>query len=301
MQSPDTGRSTVVSSHGCPEMKRLQFVRGGTMLCCARKIGQKTSDLSGEINTKKYLAEFIGTALLVLLGNGVVANVVLPKTKGNGSGWIVITFGWGMAVFVAVWCVGPISGAHLNPAVTVGLAVAGKFSSDMAAGFICAQLLGGIVGGTLVFLLYRDHYIASDDPSAKLATFATAPAIRNLLSNLASEAVGTFVLIFAVLLAVEPSITRGDAIDPSLPGLKIGLGTLGALPVGLLVLSIGLSLGGTTGYAINPARDLGPRIAHAFLPVPGKRDSDWGYAWIPVLAPLIGSVLAVLVWLGLTG
>src|SRR3954452_20915176 len=206
-----------------------------------------------------------------------------------------------MAVFVAVWCVGPISGAHLNPAVTIALAISEKFSWELVPGFIAAQLLGGIVGAALVFLLYRDHYIASNDPDAKLATFATGPAIRNFASNLANEVVGTFVLIFAVLLAVEPSITRSDAIDPSSPGLKIGLGTLGALPVGLLVLSIGLSLGGTTGYAINPARDLGPRIAHAILPVPGKRDSDWGYAWIPVLAPLIGSVLAVLVWLALTG
>jgi glycerol uptake facilitator protein len=201
-----------------------------------------------------------------------------------------------MAVFVAVWCVGPISGAHLNPAVTVGLVVAGKFSSSMVPGFICAQLLGGMVGGALVFLLYRDHYIVSNDPDAKLATFATGPAIRNLTSNLASEAIGTFVLIFAVLLAVEPSVTRGDAIDPSAPGLKIGLGTLGALPVGLLVLSIGLSLGGTTGYAINPARDLGPRIAHALLPIPGKRDSDWGYALVPIVGPIIGSLLAVLLW-----
>jgi glycerol uptake facilitator protein len=249
------------------------------------------------VEIKQYLAEFIGTALLVLLGNGVVANVVLPKTKGSGSGWIVITFGWGMAVFVAVWCVGPISGAHLNPAVTVGLAVAEKFPVGLVPGFIAVQLLGGIVGGGLVFLLYRDHYLASDDPDAKLATFATTPAIRNLSSNLASEVVGTFVLIFAVLLAVEPSISRSDAIDPSSPGLKIGLGTLGALPVGLLVLSIGLSLGGTTGYAINPARDLGPRIAHALLPVPGKRDSDWGYALVPIVGPLIGSLLAVLLWI----
>jgi glycerol uptake facilitator protein len=245
---------------------------------------------------KQYIAEFVGTALLVLLGNGVVANVVLPKTKGHASGWIVITFGWGMAVFVAVWCVGPISGAHLNPAVTVALVVAGKFSRELAPGFIGAQLLGSVVGAALVFLIYRDHYTVSDDADAKLATFATGPAIRNLASNLASEAVGTFVLIFAVLLAVEPSITRSDAIDPTSPGLKIGLGTLGALPVGLLVLSIGLSLGGTTGYAINPARDLGPRIAHAILPVPGKRDSDWGYALVPIVGPLIGSMLAVLLW-----
>jgi glycerol uptake facilitator protein len=232
-----------------------------------------------------------------LLGNGVVANVVLPKTKGSGSGWIVITFGWGMAVFVAVWCVGPISGAHLNPAVTVALAIAKKFPVGLVPGFIAAQLLGGIVGGGLVFLLYRDHYIASDDPDAKLATFATSPAIRNFSSNLASEVVGTFVLIFAVLLAVEPSISRSDAIDPSSPGLKIGLGTLGALPVGLLVLSIGLSLGGTTGYAVNPARDFGPRIAHALLPIPGKRDSDWGYALVPIVGPLIGSLVAVLLWI----
>jgi glycerol uptake facilitator protein len=246
------------------------------------------------VDIKQYLAEFIGTALLVLLGNGVVANVVLPKTKGSASGWIVITFGWGMAVFVAVWCVGPISGAHLNPAVTVGLAIAKKFSLELVPGFIVAQLLGGIVGGALVFLLYRDHYIASDDPDAKLATFATSPAIRNLASNLASETVGTFVLIFAVLLAVEPSIIPSEATEPTLPGMKIGLGTLGALPVGLLVLSIGLSLGGTTGYAINPARDLGPRIAHALLPIPGKRDSDWGYALVPIAGPLIGAVLAVL-------
>jgi glycerol uptake facilitator protein len=248
------------------------------------------------VDTKQYFAEFIGTALLVLLGNGVVANVVLPKTKGNRSGWIVITFGWGMAVFVAVWCVGPISGAHLNPAVTIGLAVAEKFSWALVPGFIAAQLLGGIVGAGLVFLLYRDHYLASGDPDAKLATFATGPAIRNLSSNLASEIVGTFVLIFAVLLAVEPSIMSSEAGNPSLPGTKIGLGALGALPVGLLVLSIGLSLGGTTGYAINPARDLGPRIAHALLPIPGKRDSDWGYALVPIVGPLIGSLLAVLLW-----
>jgi glycerol uptake facilitator len=243
---------------------------------------------------KACLAEFIGTALLVLLGNGVVANVVLPKTKGNGSGWIVITFGWGMAVFVAVWCVAPISGAHLNPAVTVGLALAEKFAWDQVRDFIAAQLLGGIVGASLVFLFYRDHYVVSNDPDGKLATFATAPAIRNLPCNLVSEIIGTFVLMFAVLLAVEPSITAVDAAAATTPGMKMGLGSLGALPVGLLVLSIGLSLGGTTGYAINPARDLGPRIAHAILPIPGKRDSDWTYAWVPVIGPLIGTFVAVL-------
>jgi glycerol uptake facilitator protein len=249
-----------------------------------------------------YLGEFIGTALLILLGNGVVANVVLAKTKGNGGGWIVITFGWGMAVFVAVWCVGEISGAHLNPAVTIGLALAGKFNSVLAAGYIAAQMFGAILGAALIFLFYRDHYAASDDADAKLATFATGPAIRNYPINLFSEVVGTLVLVLAALLAVDPSITRDVSAEAAAPGngLKIGLGTLGALPVGLLVLAIGLSLGGTTGYAINPARDLGPRIAHALLPIPGKRDSDWSYAWVPVVGPILGAIFAVLLWWVLT-
>lgn len=257
-------------------------------------------------------AEFIGTAILVLLGNGVVANVVLPKTKGNGGGWIVITFGWAMAVFVAVWCVGAISGAHLNPAVTVGLALAKKFGWELVPGYIAAQMLGGIVGGVFVFLFYHDHYAVSDDADAKLATFATGPAIRNLPRNTLCEVVGTFVLVFAVLMAAEPSITwaslsetrdsrleetqprEANALPTSANG-TLGLGALGALPVGLLVLAIGLSLGGTTGYAINPARDLGPRIAHALLPVPGKRDSDWSYAIVPIVGPIIGATLAAAV------
>lgn len=240
-----------------------------------------------------YVVEFIGTTLLVLLGNGVVANVVLAKTKGHGSGWIVITFGWAMAVFVAVWCVGGISGAHINPAVTLGLAVAGKFPWADVGGFVAAQMLGGIVGAVLVFLFYYPHYAASDDADGKLATFATGPAIRSTPSNLFCEVIGTLVLVLAGLLAAETSFTLGGV---GAEKTKLGLGALGALPVGLLVLSIGLSLGGTTGYAINPARDLGPRIAHAILPVPGKRDSDWGYAWIPVVGPCLGAVLAVLVW-----
>jgi glycerol uptake facilitator protein len=241
------------------------------------------------------IGEFFGTALLVLLGNGVVANVVLPKTKGHGSGWIVITFGWAMAVFVAVWCVESISDdAHINPAITLGLTLAGKFSSMKAIEYIIAQMLGGIVGGALVYAFYRDHYAASDDPDAKLATFATAPAIRNPTSNFLSELIGTAVLVLAVLLAVKPSISFISVPQNASGQPEIGLGTLGALPAGLLVLAIGLSLGGTTGYAINPARDLGPRIAHAFLPIPGKRDSDWDYAWIPVLGPLAGAVVAVI-------
>jgi glycerol uptake facilitator protein len=257
-------------------------------------IEQLASSIEDLMNV--YLAELLGTALLVLLGNGVVANVVLPKTKGTGAGWIVIAFGWGMAVFVAVRCVDAISGAHLNPAVTVGLAAAGKFSWSLAAGYIAAQMIGAIVGATLVFVFYRDHYAASDDADAKLATFATAPAIRHYPNNLFSEVIGTMVLVLAALLAVDPSIAPAIGAEAGeLGNMKLGLGALGALPVGLLVLSIGLSLGGTTGYAINPARDLGPRIAHALLPVPGKRDSDWQYAWVPVVGPLLGAVLAVII------
>ena len=247
------------------------------------------------------LAEFIGTALLILLGNGVVANVVLPKTKGHASGWIVISFGWAMAVFVAVWCTSAASGAHLNPAVTVGLVAAGKFGMFKAIPYIIAQFAGAFFGAVLVFIFYRDHYQVSDDPGAKLATFATGPAIRCASSNLFSEIVGTFVLVFAVLLATDPVILIANETTGLFePGTeKVGLGALGALPVGLLVLSIGLSLGGTTGYAINPARDLGPRFAHAILPVPGKGDGDWSYAWIPVLGPLFGALLAAAVFAGM--
>ena len=250
-----------------------------------------------------YLGEFLGTLLLVLLGDGVVANVTLAKTKGHGAGWIVIAFGWGMAVFVGVWCVDDASGAHLNPAVTLGLHAAGKFPEDpngapmVVMRYIIAQMLGAIAGASLVFHMYRDHYAATDDADAKLGTFCTAPAIRRTWTNLLSEIIGTFVLVLVGLLAVEPSISVGDSIGV-LQGetTKIGLGSLGALPAGLLVFAIGLSLGGTTGYAINPARDLGPRIAHALLPVPGKRDSDWSYAWIPVFGPIMGGLLAAAVY-----
>lgn len=239
-----------------------------------------------------YTAEFIGTALLVLLGNGVVANVLLRDTKGQGAGWIVITFGWGMAVFVAVFCVGDISGAHINPAVSFGLAAAGEFSWSEVPGYVVAQMLGAIFGGTVVYLFYRDHYPPTGEADFKLATFCTAPAIRGTLSNFFSEAVGTFVLVFAVLSMAAPQVVFEPAEAGGRTSGQLGLGAIGALPVGLLVFAIGLSLGGTTGYAINPARDLGPRIAHAFLPIAGKRDSDWGYAWIPVLGPIVGGVLA---------
>ncbi|MCA9146835.1 MAG: aquaporin family protein [Planctomycetales bacterium] len=242
-----------------------------------------------------YLAEFIGTAILILLGNGVVANVVLRDTKGNDAGWIVICAGWGFAVFTAVLCVGQFSGAHLNPAVTVGLAGAGKFEWELVAGYLSAQMAGAITGAILVYLFYKPHYDVTKDESAKLATFCTGPNIRTLPFNFFSEMIATFVLVYAVLLMVDPSF----AIE--LAGAKaevpVGLGSIGALPVGLIVFAIGLSLGGTTGYAINPARDLGPRIAHWILPIKNKGASDWGYAAIPVLGPLAGGILAALLFL----
>jgi glycerol uptake facilitator protein len=240
------------------------------------------------------LAEFLGTAILVTFGNGVVANVVLARTKGNNGGWIVITIGWGLAVFVGVFCAQPFSGAHLNPAVTLAMASAGKLAWTKVAGYVLAQMLGGIAGGALVFFFYREHFAASDDPSGKLACFCTAPNIRNLPQAFFCETIGTFLLVLPVFLMTDATVKL------PLPGaavaeVPVGLGTLGALPVGLLVVAIGLSLGGTTGYAINPARDLGPRLAHFLLPVPGKRDSDWGYAWVPVFAPLAGGLLAAFV------
>jgi glycerol uptake facilitator protein len=228
-----------------------------------------------------FLAEITGTALLVLLGDGVVANVVLNKTKGHDGGWIVITFGWGIAVFVGVFASAAASGAHLNPAVTIGLAAQGAFEWARVPAFIGAQFIGAMIGAILVWISYRQHFDATPDPNAKLAVFCTAPAIRNPLNNVITEMVGTFVLVLGVLLMSKPDMK---------------LGPLDALPVALLVLGIGLSLGGPTGYAINPARDLGPRIMHAFLPIKGKRDSDWAYAWIPVLGPIAGGVVAALVF-----
>lgn len=238
------------------------------------------------------LAEFIGTMLLVTFGNGVVANVVLARTKGFNSGWIVITAGWGLAVFVGVFCAQEFSGAHLNPAVTVAMAAAEKFAWTEVPGYLLAQLLGGLVGGMLVFCFYREHFKASNDADAKLACFCTAPNIRKISQAFFCELIGTFMLVFPVFLMVGAKAKLPSAPDEVL----IGLGTLGAVPVALVVFAIGLSLGGTTGYAINPVRDLGPRLAHAILPVPGKRDSDWGYAWVPVIAPLVGGLLAALVY-----
>lgn len=226
-----------------------------------------------------YIAEFIGTAILIILGNGVVANVLLARTKGHDAGWVAVTSGWAMGVFVAVLCVADISGAHINPAVTVGLAVAERFEWALVPGYCAAQLLGGLFGGMVVYALYRPHYATTDAADAKLATFCTAPNIRDTSSNVLVEVIATFLLVFAVL---RMSVA-GE------------LGALTALPVALVVYGIGTSLGGPTGYAINPARDLGPRIAHALLPIPGKRDADWGYSWIPVVGPLVGGALAAVV------
>lgn len=240
------------------------------------------------------LAEFIGTFLLVLLGNGVVANVVLSRTKGNNSGWIVIAAGWGMAVFVGAFCADKFSGAHLNPAVTIAMVFAEKLSRNEALLYILAQMVGAVVGGAMVFLFYREHFAVTEDADAKLACFSTGPAIRNLRQAFLCEAVATFALVFPIFLMVTPGITGAAAAEAE--SMTLGLGSLGLLPVGILVFAIGVSLGGTTGYAINPARDLGPRLAHFLLPVPGKRDSDWGYAWVPVLGPITGGVAAAVLF-----
>jgi glycerol uptake facilitator protein len=236
-----------------------------------------------------YLAEFAGTALLILLGDGVVAGVLLRESKAENSGWIVITFGWGLAVAVAVYSVGRISGAHINPAVTLGLAATGRFPWADVPGYWIAQMLGAFVGAAAVYLHYLPHWGVTEDPGLKLAVFSTGPAIRNTVANVISEVIGTIVLVYGVL-----------SIGANFPAEETGLAAIATginpLLVGFLVLAIGLSLGGPTGYAINPARDLGPRIAHAVLPIPGKGDSDWGYAWIPVVGPLIGGVLGALLW-----
>jgi glycerol uptake facilitator protein len=249
-----------------------------------------------------YLAEFVGTAILILLGDGVVANCVLKKSKAENGGWIVITLGWGLAVAMAVYAVGRVSGAHINPAVTLGLAGIGEFSWALVPGYILAQIAGAAFGGVLVYLSFLAHWRETPDPAAKLAVFSTAPAIRDTRANLITEAIGTALLVFGVLAigSIAKGIPAAETVaDPLLSegmaGIQSGLITgfstwFGPMLVGLLVLSIGLSLGGPTGYAINPARDLGPRIAHALLPIPGKGPSDWGYSWVPVVAPIVGGM-----------
>jgi glycerol uptake facilitator protein len=228
-----------------------------------------------------YLAEFVGTTLLILFGDGVVANVVLNRSKGQGGGWIVIATGWGLAVMVAVYAVGTISGGHLNPAVTIGLAAIGKFELARVPGYIAAQLAGAMFGAILVWLAYLPHWKETPDQGTKLAVFCTAPAIRSTFANLICEAIGTAALVFGALSIPSVSNLSGT-------GWSTGFGPM---LVGMLVFAIGLSLGGPTGYAINPARDLGPRLVHAFLPIAGKGGSDWGYAWIPIVGPVIGGLL----------
>ena len=233
-----------------------------------------------------FTAEFIGTFLLILLGCGVVANVILKGTKGHGSGWIVITTGWAFAVYIGVVVAAPYSGAHINPAVSIGLAIAGKFPWAHVPYYIISQVLGAMAGAFVVWLMHKDHFDLTGETGIKLAVFSTAPAIPNTFRNLLSEAVGTFVLVFTVLYFTDATLSEPETV--------IGLGSLGALPVALVVWGIGLSLGGTTGYAINPARDLGPRIVHALLPFKNKDSSGWGYSWIPVVGPIAGAGIAAL-------
>ena len=234
----------------------------------------------------KCVFEWLGTLVLVLLGDGVCAGNSLNKTKGQGGGWVVITLAWGFAVMCGVFIAGPYSGAHLNPAVTLGLAIAGKFAWSEVLGYIVAQMLGGFCGALLVWLFYKDHYDATPDGDTKLGTFCTMPAIPNRGRNFFCEFLGTWLLVFVILMIATKENTP-----------LVGLGSLGAFPVTALIMAIGMSLGGTTGYAINPARDFGPRCVHALVPMKDKRDSGWGYSWIPVLAPLCGAAFAALTFI----
>jgi len=232
-----------------------------------------------------YLAEFLGTTLLVLLGDGVVANVLLSKTKGHNGGLIVITAGWAFAVTIALYCFGRFSGGHFNPAITIGLTAIGQFNPLDAFFYVVAQMLGGIVGATLVWLAYLPHWAVTPDPATKLGVFCNSPAIAEPYANLMTEVIGTAVLMIGAL-AIPPTLLASE-------GWSAGFGPF---LIGILVWSIGVSLGGPTGYAINPARDLGPRLAHAMLPIAGKGGSDWSYAWIPVVGPIIGGVLGAILW-----
>jgi glycerol uptake facilitator protein len=235
-----------------------------------------------------YVAEAVGTMILILLGDGVVANVLLARSKGQNSGWIVITMGWGVAVTIAVYSVGRISGAHLNPAVTIALATIGSFPWGNVGGYIAAQMAGAFIGAVLVWLAYLPHWALTEDADAKLAVFCTGPAVRHPIANAVTEIIGTAMLLFGVLAigANAEGWARAGDVDLS----QVFSRALQPLLVGILVLGIGLSVGGPTGYAINPARDFGPRVAHAILPIPGKGTSDWQYAWIPIVAPIVGGV-----------
>jgi glycerol uptake facilitator protein len=248
-------------------------------------IRNKKKVTQNELNKTKsmnpFFAEFIGTAIIIIFGGGVVANVVLDKTKGNNSGWIVITFGWAVGVFTGVLVSAPYSGAHLNPAITIALVLVNKFSAALLPLYLSAQILGAMCGAVIVWLAYKKHFDATSDGDSKLAVFCTAPNIRSYWYNMLTEVIGTMVLTLAVLYMAKPDV---------------GLGALNALPVALVVLGLGLSLGGPTGYAINPARDFGPRLMHFILPISSKRDSDWKYAWVPVLGPIVGGGIASLIF-----
>lgn len=239
----------------------------------------------------EFIAELVGTFVLIAFGCSVNANVSLKNTYGNNSGWIVITLGWGLAVFCGVTVAGPYSGAHINPAVSIGLAVAGSFAWAKVPLFIGAQMIGAILGALVVWLNFKDHFDQEENPGAKLGTFSTGPSIPNLPLNFICEITGTFMLVFVILFITGPELAASGLSDT-----KIGLGSIGALPVAFLVVVIGMGFGGTTGYAINPARDLGPRIVHALMPIKGKGDSNWSYAWLPVVAPIVGGVIAALVF-----
>lgn len=243
-----------------------------------------------------FVAEFLGTMLLILMGGGVVANVCLTKTKGHGAGWLAITTAWALGVFIGVVVAGPYSGAHLNPAVSIGLAIGGSFPWCEVGVYIVAQLLGAAAGALLVWLVYKDHFDATEDPGAKLGVFCTSPEISNPVINFLVEAVGTFALMFVVFYITGGELALGEYTSKDNSTLPIGLGSVGAIPVAFTVWVIGLSLGGPTGYAINPARDLAPRIMHAVLPIKGKGSSHWGYAWIPVCGPIAGAALAAMLY-----
>lgn len=241
-----------------------------------------------------FIAEILGTGLLILLGGGNVANDILKGTKGYGAGWISITTAWGLAVFAGVVVAGPHSGAHLNPAVTLGLALGGIFPWEEVPTYILAEFIGAMIGASLVYLMYKDHFDRTEDAEVKRAVFCTAPAIPNTWRNMLSEILGTFVLLIAVFYFTGAQLDDGSQT-------KVGLGSIGALPVAFIVWGIGLSLGGTTGYAINPARDLGPRIVHALLPIKNKTHSNWSYSWIPVIGPLLGAGIAAFLYLLMGG
>jgi glycerol uptake facilitator protein len=243
-----------------------------------------------------FTAEVVGTAILILLGDGVVAGVLLARSKAENAGWIVITFGWGMAVAIAVYAVAQFSGAHLNPAVTIGYAVTDVTPWDDVPSYLAGEMVGAFIGAVLVYIAYLPHWRPTEDPGLKLAVFSTAPAIRSKFENLLTEIIGTFMLLFGIFALVGHfAESESGAIGEGTLATALGQSQLPLL-VGLLVFVIGLSLGGPTGYAINPARDLAPRIAHAVLPIPGKRDSDWDYAWVPVVGPLIGGVLGAVTY-----